>query len=391
MLAVINARIETVANGIIENGQMLVENGKIKAIGQNLTIPAEAKIIDAAGRTVTPGIVEGHAHIGIGEQGVGPAGQDTNEATNPVTAWCNALDGINMRDSAFDDFRRAGITSVNVPPGSANIIGGTTVALKCKGTIVDEAVIRNPVAMKAALGENPKNAYGGRRRMAPSTRMGNAAVMREALLKAQQYLTKLDNAKSEQDKPRYDKQCEALLPVMRGEIPMMIHCHRADDIATAIRVANEFGIRYVLDHVTDGFLVADLLKKHNVSCAVGPTMQYGSKVENRERDFRTAIELDRAGVHFSFTTDHAVVAGQYLITTAALAVGWGLDRDRALRAITLAPAEHVGIADRVGSLEVGKDADFVVWSGDPLEFTTFADITVIDGEIVYEREGQACC
>lgn len=390
MLAVINARLETVSHGIIENGQMLVENGKIKAIGHNLVVPAGAKVLDAAGRTVTPGVVEAHAHVGIGEQGLGWEGQDTNEATSPVTAWCQAIDGINMCDSAFDDFRRAGITSVNVPPGSANIIGGTTVALKCKGTIVDDAVIKNPTGMKAAMGENPKNVYGGRKQ-SPSTRMGNAAVLRETLLKAKQYMEKLDNAKTEQEKPKYDKQYEAMLPLMRKEIPLRIHCHRADDITTSIRIMNEFGLPYTLEHVTDGYLLVDLLKQSNASSAVGPTMQYGSKVENRERDFRTAVALARAEVPFCFTTDHAVVAGQYLITTASLAVGWGMDRDVALRAITLSGAEHAGIADRVGSLEIGKDADFVIWSGDPLEFTTFADVTVIDGEIVYEREGQTCC
>lgn len=390
MLAVINARFETISQGIIENGQMLVEGGKIKAIGQSLEIPACATVLDAAGRTVTPGIIEAHAHIGIGEQGLGWEGQDTNEATSPVTAWCRAIDGINMCDTAFNDFRRAGITSVDVPPGSANIIGGTTVALKCKGSIVDEAIIKYPTGMKCALGENPKNVYGGRKQT-PSTRMGNAAVLRETLLKAKQYMEKLDNAKSEQDKPKPDKQHDAMLPVLRREIPLMIHCHRADDIVTAVRIAKEFNILYTLEHVTDGYLLVDLLQQSGASSAVGPTMQYGSKVENRDRDFRTAIALARAGVRFCFTTDHPVVAGQHLITTASLAVGWGMDRDAALRAITLSSAEHVGIADRVGSLEVGKDADFVVWSGDPLEFTTFADITVIDGEIVYKREGQACC
>lgn len=385
MLAVINARIETVSNGIIANGQILLEGGKIKAIGQNIDIPAQAKVIDAAGRTVTPGIIEAHAHIGIGEQGVGREGQDTNETVNPVTPWCNALDGINMRDTAFEDFRQAGITSVNVPPGSANIIGGTTVALKCKGTIVDDAVIKNPVGMKGALGENPKGAYG-RKNQIPSTRMGNAAVLRETLLKAKHYLHKLESATKEEEKPKFDKQNAAMLPVMRGEIPLMIHCHRSDDIVTAIRICEEFGVRYVLEHVTDGFMIADLLKKYDVHCAVGPTMHYGSKVENRERDFRTPIALARAGVRFCFTTDHAVVRGQQLITTAGIAVGWGLDRDVALRAITLSSAEHAGIADRVGSLEVGKDADLVIWSGDPLDFTTFADVTIIDGEVVYQRE-----
>ncbi|HHW98171.1 MAG TPA: amidohydrolase, partial [Firmicutes bacterium] len=327
MLAIINARIDTVSNGIIADGQILVENGKIKAIGTNLEIPANARCIDAAGRTVTPGIVEAHAHIGIGEQGVGWEGQDTNETSAPITPWCSALDGINMRDTAFDDFRRAGITSVSVPPGSANIIGGTAVALKCKGAIVDDAVIR-VTGMKCALGENPKAVYGGKNK-APSTRMGNAALMREALLKAKQYLAKLEAAKSEKDKPKFDKQSEALLPVMRGELPLMIHCHRSDDIVTAVRICEEFGVRYVLEHVTDGFLLVDFLKERNIHCAVGPTMHYGSKVENRERDFRTPVALARAGINFCFTTDHAVLAGQWLPLTAGLAVGWGMDRDTA--------------------------------------------------------------
>lgn len=385
MLAIINARIETVANGIIANGQILTEAGKIKAIGSNLEIPKQARCIDAGGRTVTPGIVEAHAHIGIGEQGVGREGQDTNETTSPVTPWCSALDGINMRDTAFEDFRRAGITSVSVPPGSANIIGGTAVALKCKGDIVTDAVLKNPTGMKCALGENPKNVYGGKGK-APATRMGSAAVFREALLKAKQYLAKLEAATTEKDKPKFDKQSEALLPVMRGELPLMIHCHRSDDIVTAVRVCEEFDLPYVLEHVTDGFLLVDFLKERDIHCAVGPTMHYGSKVENRERDFRTPVALARAGVKFCFTTDHAVLAGQWLPLTAGLAVGWGMDRDVAFHAITLASAEHAGIADRVGSLEVGKDADLVIWSGDPLDFTTHADVTIIDGEVVYERE-----
>jgi len=386
MLAVVNARLDTVANGIVEKGQMLVKNGKIVAIGTDLEIPADAKIIDAAGRTVTPGIIEAHAHIGISEQGLGWEGNDTNESTSPVTPWCSALDGINMQDTSFEEFRRAGITTVNVPPGSANIIGGTSVALKCKPTfIVDEAVLANPTGMKAALGENPKRAFGGKGKT-PSTRMGNAAIMREALLKAKQYLDKLERAETEKDKPTYDKQCEALLPVLRGEIPLRIHCHRADDIVTAVRISREFGIKFTLEHVTDGYLLVDFLKKADVSCAVGPTLKYGSKVENKDRDFRTAVYFARHGVKFCLITDHPVIAGQYLVLTAGIAVSWGMDPQVSLRSITLGAAEHIGVADRVGSLEVGKDADFVVWSGDPLDYTTFADITVIDGEIVYERE-----
>lgn len=390
MLAIINARIETVSNGIIEHGQILVQGGKISAIGSEVSIPTNAKIIDAKGRTVTPGIIEAHAHIGISEQGLGWEGNDTNEATHPITAWCSALDGINMCDSAFEDFRQAGITSVNVPPGSANLIGGVAVALKCKGMIVDEAIVKYPSAMKSALGENPKNVYGGQKK-SPSTRMGNAAVLREALLKAKQYQEKMDSATTEKDKPKYDRTNDAMLPVMRKELPLSIHCHRHDDIATAVRIADEFGLQYRLEHVTDGNLMADFLKSRNSYVAVGPSLQYGSKVENRDRDFRTAVQLARAGVHFCLTTDHPVIAGHYLILTAGMAVAWGMDRSAALRSITLSSAEHVGIENRVGSLDVGKDADIVVWSGDPLDFTTFADITIIDGEIVFEREVVTCC
>jgi imidazolonepropionase-like amidohydrolase len=385
MLAIINARIETVSSGIIENGHILIEANKIKAVGTGRDVPTGATIIDAAGRTVTPGIIESHAHIGIGEQGVGWEGQDHNESTHPLTAWCSALDGINMLDSAFDDFRRAGITCAGVLPGSANIIGGTSVALKCRGGIVDRAVIKNPLAMKAALGENPKMAFGSKNK-APSTRMGSAAVLREALLTARQYQEKMDSGTAEQDKPRFDKQLDAMLPVMRGEIPLGIHCHRHDDIVTSVRIAKEFGIKYRLEHVTDGCLVADYLKENNAWVAVGPSLQYGSKVENKDRDFRTAVELSRKGVHFCLTTDHPVIAGHHLITTAGVAVGWGMDRDVALRSITLSSAEHMGLEERIGSIDAGKDADIVIWSGDPLDFTTFADVTIIDGEVVYQRE-----
>lgn len=389
MLAVLNARLETIANGIIDHGQILIADGTIQAIGTELAIPANAQIIDAAGRTVTPGIIEAHAHIGISESGLGWEGDDSNEATNPITPWCRAIDAINMRDQAFQQFREAGITSVNVLPGSGNILGGTSVALKCTGLVVDDAVILPFSGMKAALGENPKSVYGEKK--TPSTRMGNAAIFRETLLKAKHYMEKLDKAATDADKPKFDRDADALLPVMRKQIPVRIHAHRADDIVTAVRIMKEFDLVYTLEHVTDGHLLIDFLQANRCHNAVGPTLHYGSKVENRDRDFRTALNFSRAGIPFCFTTDHPVVAGQYLILTAGLAVGWGMERDLALRAITLSAAEHVGIADRVGSLEVGKDADLVIWSGDPLDFTTFADITIINGAIVYTREVESCC
>ncbi|QOR36616.1 amidohydrolase [Clostridium sp. 'deep sea'] len=381
MLAVINARINTVTNGVIEKGTLLVKDGKIAKLGADVQVPEGAKIIDAAGRTVTPGIVEAHCHAGINEKGLGAEGRDANEATSPITPWCNAKDAINMLADDFNEFREAGITTAGVLPGSANLLGGIGVAVKLKKTsIVDEAVIKE-TGMKSAYGENPKGAYG-RKNKSPSTRMGNAAVMREALLKAQQYLRK----KEAGENPKFNKSYEAMIPVMKRELPLIIHCHRADDIVTAVRVCKEFNLRYVLEHVTEGYLIVDFFVDNDIDCAVGPTMHYGSKVENKERDFRTPILFAREGVKFCFTTDHSVVSGRHLRTTAGIAVSRGMSEDLALKAITINSARHIGLQDQVGSLEVGKDADFVVWSGHPLAFTTFADLTVVEGKVVYERE-----
>ncbi len=386
MLAIINAEIVPVSGDPISGGTVLVEDGRIVALGTDVDIPDGTRIIDAAGRTVTPGIVEAHAHVGISEQGLGAEGSDHNETTDPVTPHMRAIDGINPRDDAFREFREAGITSALVPPGSANLLGGSAVVIKCAGDIVDDMVMKDPAGMKAALGENPKGAYGKRQGKAPATRMGSAALLREALTAAAEYLEKKEKVEGGGDPPSYNAKHEAMIPVLRGEMPLRIHCHRADDIVTAVRISEEFGLKYTLEHVTEGQYVAELLAKHQVPCAVGPTLQHGSKVENRERDFRAPIALIRAGVPMCFTTDHPVVAGQFLPLTAGIAVSWGMDYDVALRCITLASAEHAGVADRVGSLEAGKDADIVIWSGDPLDYGTFADVTIIDGEIVYERE-----
>ncbi len=381
MLAVVNARLETVTNGIIENGVLLVKDGKIVALGADVQVPEGAKVFDVKGRTVTPGIIEAHSHAGINEKGLGWEGRDGNEATSPITPWCHARDAINMLAADFDEFREAGITTTGVLPGSANLLGGTAVAVKLrKTTIVDEAIIKE-IGMKSAFGENPKGAYG-KRNIAPSTRMGSAAVMREALHKAQQYLLRKEAGENQQ----FDKSWEAMIPVMKREMPLLIHCHRHDDIVTAVRIAKEFNLRYVLEHVTDGYLLVDFFKKNDIDSAVGPTMKYGSKVENKDRDYRTAVLFAREGIKFCFTTDHSVISGRHLRTTAGVAVSWGMSREDALKAITINNARHIGLEDRIGSLEVGKDADFVVWSGDPLCFLSFADVTVVDGKVVFERE-----
>ena len=386
MLGIINVKLETISNGTIV-GSILLKEGKIVAIGKNIDLDGCENIIDGKGRVVTPGLIDPHTHLGLSESGVGKEGRDTNEGTTPLTPSCSVRDGINMKDQAFEGFRRAGITTVGVLPGSGNIIGGTGLALKVKGNIVDESVIKDPIGMKAALGENPKSNYGNQKK-SPATRMGNASVLRGALLKSREYLDKLEDSTFDKSTLKKDKISIGLLPVIKREIPLIIHCHRHDDIVTAIRVCKEFNVKFVLDHVTDGHFVKELIKSENIHCGVGPTLNYASKVENKDRDFRTPIIFDQEDIPFCFITDHPVIDGRNLILTASVATQWGMPDERALRAITLSSAEHIGIEDRVGSLEVGKDGDLVLWSGNPLELTTFVDMTIIDGEIVYEREAK---
>lgn len=385
MLGIKDVTLETISSGKIENASIILKNGKILSLGKDIDLSDCKEIIEGNNRIITPGIIDAHTHLGLSESGVGKEGIDTNEGTNPLTPFLSVRDGINMKDLAFESFRASGITTVGILPGSGNIIGGTGLALKCKGIIVDDSVLKDPIGMKAALGENPKNNYGNKKK-SPSTRMGNASVLREALLKAKEYLEALNSSKEDKKEFDNDKQSKALLPVIKGEIPLIIHCHRHDDIVTAIRISKEFNIRYVLDHVTDGNLVNRLIKQENIHCGVGPTLNYGSKVENKNRDFKTPIVFDREGIPFCFITDHPVIDGRNLVLTASIATQWGMTDEDALRAITLSAAEHIGIEERVGSLEVGKDADLVIWSDNPLEFTSFVDITIIDGEIVYERE-----
>ena len=383
MLGIKNVRIETIAAGTIEAGCITVREGKIAELGRDLDLSGCEKVIDGRGRVVTPGLIDAHTHLGLSESGVGPEGRDTNEGTSPITPCLSVRDGINMQDQAFASFRRSGITTVGVFPGSGNLLGGTGLALKCRGLVVDEAVLKDPVGMKADLGENPKGHYGAKQK-SPATRMGNAALLRGALQKARDYLAKAELVNG--DNPDgADRDSEALLPVIRGEIPLVIHAHRHDDILTALRICREFGVKCLLHHATDGHLVKEVLKQERISCAVGPTLHYGSKVENRDRDFRTPVAFYREGIPFCLITDHPVVDGRNLMLTASIATQWGLPDEAALRAVTLSAAEHLGIEGRVGSIEAGKDADLVLWSGNPLELTTFADMTIIGGEIVYER------
>ncbi len=381
MVGIVNARIETVSDGVIDEGQIVISEGKIFDIGTDVNLDYCSQIIDARGRTVTPGIIDAHTHIGLHEQGIGWEGNDVNEAGNPVAPWCRARDGINMLDEAFEMFRQSGITSIGVFPGSANVVGGTGIAIKCCGTIVDEAVIKDPVGMKVALGENPKRVYGEMKKT-PSTRMANAAVLRDLLTRTKYYLEAKSRGKNGL---KTDRECEAMIPVIKKEIPLIIHCHRHDDIVTAVRICREFDVKFVLEHVTDGYMLVDFLKEQDTHCALGPLLSPHLKVENCNGTFRTPVYFAREGVPFCLITDHPVISGKNIILTAAIAIQWGLSHEDALRAITLEAARHLGIDDRVGSLEKGKDADLVIWSDDPFEFTTFVDITIINGEIVYKR------
>ncbi len=393
MLAVINAKIHTMAGPVIDEGGILMdEEGKIAAVGamDELDMPEEIKVIDAQGRPVTPGLVEAHCHAGVHEEGLGWEGNDGNESTDPITPHVRAIDGANPEDKAFGDFREAGVTTSQVTPGSANLIGGEQFAVKSKKVaVVEDMVLRWPTGMKAALGENPKRVYGNRDKI-PSTRMGNAALMREWLQKARDYADKKAEAEEDEESngPKFDIKLEALMPVMNGEIPLRIHSHRADDIATAVRVAEEFGLKYTIEHATQAHKIPDFLKEHGVMCAVGPSMYSEGKVEVREIGFETPAVLLEKGVHFCLTNDHPVLHAKYLRTAASIFSSFDVPYDAALKAITLWAAEHIGVDDRVGSLEEGKDGDLVLWSGDPLDARTKAEVTVIDGEVVFEREEQ---
>jgi imidazolonepropionase-like amidohydrolase len=371
----------------IDGGTVLIEDGRISAVGTGVHIPEGVETVDAAGRWVLPGFVDAHAHVGIDEEGEGWAGNDTNEMTDPNGARMRALDAINPADVGFEDALSGGVTSVVVKPGSGNPIGGQTVAIKTWGRVVDEMVIRSPVSVKSALGENPKRVYGDRKQL-PSTRQGVAAVIRDAFVKAQDYRAKRDAAAEKGEPFERDPSCEVLVRVLDGELPWCQHTHRADDIATAIRLADEFGYRLIVNHATEGFLLADLLAERNLPCIVGPLFSTRSKVELRGRTLANPGALARAGVLVALTTDHPVVAIKFLVHQATLAVKEGMDRDDALRSLTVNPAKIMGLDDRIGALRPGLDGDVVIWDGDPLDVMSRALQVFIGGRSVYEwRDG----
>lgn len=385
IIAITGGRIVPVVGPEIENGTVLFQDGKISCVGtaDEVTVPGHAQVINAAGKWVLPGFLESHGHVGIAEEANGPAGDDTNEMTQPTTAGVRAIDAVNIEDEGFRDALAGGITSVVIKPGSGNVIGGESVAIKTwGGRTIDEQVIKHEVSVKAALGENPKRVYGGKDKM-PSTRLGVGYVLRSAFVKAQNYVAARDAAADKGEPFAHDLELETLGKVLAGDLIWDQHTHRHDDIATAIRVSEEFGYKLVINHGTEGGKLRDILVEKDIPVIFGPMLTSRSKVELRDRDISQFVDMARAGVRLAITTDHPVIPINLLVLQASLAVREGLDRRIAFESLTINPASFLGLDDRVGSLETGKDADVVIWSGDPLDPQQRPEHVFIDGQLVY--------
>lgn len=387
MLVIKNGKIYTMAGTILEKASIIVKNKKIVEIGTDLEIPADAEVIDASGCIVMPGFIDAHCHVGTFGSGVGPMGIDVNEMTDPLTPQVRAIDGINPMDDMIAEGARGGVTTVATGPGSGNVVGGTFLVMKMHGHRIDDMLVKDPLAMKCAFGENPKRVYGDNGK-SPMTRMGTAATLREIIMKTIEYDEQIQLANKEHDKskmPKFDMKLEAMLPVIRKEIPLKAHAHQANDIYNAIRIAKEFDLKLTLDHCTEGHLIAQDLAKEGYPAIVGPTFGWKSKYELRNKSFDTPKILVEAGVKVAIMTDSPIIPIEALTMSAALAHKAGLDEMEALKCITINPAEILEIQDRVGSLEVGKDADIVVWDKHPFDLHAAPTHTIIDGEIVFAR------
>ena len=393
-IAITGGRVLPVEGEPVDSGTVVIIGGRIAAVGgPDLKPPPGAEVIDATGRWVLPGLVDAHTHLGAREEGEGWAGHDTNELTGPIQAHVRVLDAINPADEGFRDAIAGGVLTAGITPGSGNPIGGQTVAVHCWGRTVDDRVLRSPAGMKSALGENPKRVLG-ERRVNPSSRLGTAAAIRTALIDTLNYREK-ENEEDEAEEAAAERvrltrsrdlKHEALGRVLRREIPWRQHCHRADDIATALRLADEFGYDLVIDHGTEGYLIADKIAAAGVPVVTGPLITARSKVELRNRTMANPGMLAAAGVTVAIATDHPVVPVHLLIVQAALAVREGLDRETALRAVTITPARIMRVADRIGSLVPGKDADVTIWSGDPLDVMSRVEAAYIGGREVYRYD-----
>ena len=385
MMRILIGVVHTMTGPVIPHGYVEVENGKIRAVGEMSawTAAAAGPVYDAGGGHILPGFIDAHCHLGMFGNALGFEADDGNESTDPCTPQLRAIDAINPQDRCFHEAREGGVTTVLTGPGSANPIAGQFAAIKTDGRWVDEMVLRAPAAMKMALGENPKTVYNERKET-PITRMATAAVIRQELSKTLEYMDKQDKADAEEDTdaPDYDAKLEALIPVLRGELPVHIHAHRADDIATAVRICREFGLKYVIVHGTEGHLLPELLAAEGAGVITGPSLTDRSKPELANLTIENPAILARAGVPVAICTDHPVIPIQYLPICAALAVRGGLEPEEALAAITIHPARLAGLDKRVGSLEPGKDADIVVTTGHPLDWNGKVRYVFIGGKQV---------
>jgi imidazolonepropionase-like amidohydrolase len=381
MLCIKNGTLHTVANPVPYIGDILIKDGKIVKVGGSLSAEA-TEIIDASGLHVYPGLVDAHSHLGLAGYAVRFEGQDYNELTDSVTPQLDALDAFNPQDETIRQAALAGITTVSTGPGSSNVVGGMFIAVKTAGDRVEDMLVKRRVAMKCAFGENPKFCYKDKNSY---SRMSVAAQLRNILRRTQDYMARIEASEALGEvlkRPPYDEKLEAMIPVIKGELPLKAHAHRADDIFTALRIAKEFNLRISIEHCTDGHLIAEHLAKEGVNLAIGPSLTHATKYELRNKTFETPGILARAGCHVSIITDAPIIPQQYLALCAGLAVKSGMDRREALRAITLNPANHIGIAHRVGSLEAGKDADIILATGDILNLDTEVVNVLIDGKTI---------
>ena len=380
MICIKNGTVHDAIHREPYQADILVEKGKIVSIGHQGQLPGDCRVIDATGKMVYPGFVDAHSHIGLDGSGIGYEGRDYTEFNDIISPQLRAIDGIQPMDPAFREAALAGVTTVCTGPGSGNVLGGQFAVIKTVGVRVDKMIVKQNAAMKCAFGENPKNCYKDKNN---SSRMSTAAKLRDTLFRAREYEEKLRAAGDDISKrPPFDIKLDAMLPVLRGEIPLKAHAHQADDFFTALRIAREVGVRITLEHVTEGHLVADELAAENVPLAVGPSLTHASKFELRNKTFATPGILARAGCMVSIITDSPVIPQNYLPLCAALAVKSGMDEFAALQAITINPARHVGVEDRVGSLEPGKDADIVIMDGPCFDVASTAEFVLIDGEVI---------
>ncbi|MCT4593815.1 MAG: amidohydrolase [Anaeromicrobium sp.] len=378
MILIKNAHIYTMGEKNYEHGALLIKDKKIEYVGPNLEEKDAEIVMDAKGKFVMPGMIDAHCHLGMWEDAVGFEGADGNEIVDPVSPQLRAIDAINPMDRCFEEALLGGITTVATGPGSANVIGGQFSVIKTHGDRIDDMIVKETLAMKCAFGENPKRCYSNIKK-SPSTRMATAAIMREALMKAKEYV---DNKKKDKD-TKFNMKYEALEKVLSKEIPLKAHAHRADDILTALRIAKEFDLDITLEHCTEAHLITKYLKEgYQKGIIIGPTLSERSKIELKNLTFKTAGILEKEGIEFAIMTDHPVIPLQYLPLCAGLAAREGLKEDTALRSITINPAKILGIDHRVGSLEVGKDADVVIFDGHPFDLRSKVDKVIVNGEIV---------